>query len=54
MAYDAPVSDIEFALNAFARIDRLAGLPAMKHMTPNLCGPCWRKRRSSPAMFSRR
>ena len=27
MAYDAPVADIEFDLNAFARINRLEGLP---------------------------
>ena len=39
MAYDAPVSDIEFALNAFARIDRLAGLPGHEAYDPELVRP---------------
>jgi len=39
MAYDAPVSDIEFALNAFARIERLQGLPGHEAYDPDLVRP---------------
>ncbi|MBY9067664.1 acyl-CoA dehydrogenase [Hyphomonas sp. WL0036] len=39
MAYDAPVSDIEFALSAFARIDRLQGLAGHEAYDPDLVRP---------------
>ena len=39
MAYDAPVADIEFALNAFARINRLEGLPGHEAYDPDLVRP---------------
>ncbi|MGE6697935.1 acyl-CoA dehydrogenase [Hyphomonas sp. NPDC076900] len=39
MAYDAPVSDIEFALTAFARIERLQGLPGHEAYDPDLVRP---------------
>ena len=39
MAYDAPVADIEFALTAFARIERLQGLPGHEAYDPDLVRP---------------